>query len=47
MDKGVALVEYVFMISLVVIVIITVIALFGTELAQYYQNIMDQINGLL
>ena len=47
MEKGVALVEYVFLMSLVVILVVAVIALFGTELAQLYQNIMDQINGLL
>lgn len=47
MEKGVALVEYVFIMSLVVIIVIAVIALFGNELATYYQNIMDQINGLL
>jgi len=47
MEKGVALVEYVFVMSLVIIIVIAVITLFGNELASYYQNIIDQINGLL
>ncbi|MBI9012771.1 MAG: hypothetical protein JEZ08_11120 [Clostridiales bacterium] len=47
MEKGVALVEYVFIIALVVMLVIGVLALFGTELRDFYQNIIDQIQGLL
>jgi len=47
MEKGVALVEYVFIMALVVMLIIGVLALFGNELADFYQNIIDQIEGLL
>jgi len=47
MEKGVALVEYVFIMALVVMLVIGVLAVFGTELANFYQNIMDTINGFL
>lgn len=45
--KGVALVEYVFIIGLVVIAVIAVLALFGDTLLAFYQDIMDSINGVL
>lgn len=47
MEKGVALVEYVFIMALVVMLVIGVLTLFGTELRDFYQNIIDQIQGLL
>lgn len=40
-EKGQAMVEYAFIIALVIIVVIVVIALFGTTLRDYYQNIVD------
>ncbi|WP_240843263.1 hypothetical protein [Acidaminobacter sp. JC074] len=46
-DKGVALVEYVFLISLVIIGVIGALALFGDELLNFYQNIIDSITELL
>mgnify|MGYP003571704900 CR=1 FL=1 len=46
-NQGVALVEYVFLISLVVIGVIGALALFGDELLNFYQNIIDAITGLL
>ncbi len=46
-NQGVALVEYVFLISLVVIGVIGALALFGDELVNFYQNIIDAITELL
>lgn len=46
-NDGVALVEYVFVISLVIIAVIASIALFGDRLLIMYQNIIDTINEFL
>lgn len=42
-ENGQALVEYVFIIALVVIVLIIVVALFGEQLLQMYQDIFDKV----
>jgi Flp pilus assembly pilin Flp len=42
MNKGQALVEYAFILALVIIVVIVSITLFGQELVDFYQNILDQ-----
>jgi len=41
MNKGQAMVEYVFMIALIVLVVIVLIVVFGQQLAALYQDIVD------
>jgi Flp pilus assembly pilin Flp len=43
MNKGQAMVEYVFLLALVVIVVIISISLFGDTLLELYQDILTRI----